>query len=269
MPTIQVNDTTLAYDDIGPRDGVPLLFSHSLFFNRHMFDPLAALLSEEFRVVSYDHRGQGDSAAAPIDELDMDTLSQDAAALIEALDLAPCHVLGNSMGGFIALRLAARRPDLVASAVAMGSSAEEEHSLAEFAPLVAHLQSDGPTEIIDTLMYIMFGDASLGEGTAATKEWREYMLSLDTSIGDCAHQVIHRTSIKDEIGTTETPIFAIAGAEDHAYPPPLSSDQLAAAAGRGQVVTVTAAGHSVALEQPEVVAEHIRGHLAALRPLPA
>jgi 3-oxoadipate enol-lactonase len=81
----------------------------------------------------------------------MDTLAEDAAALIEALDLAPCHFVGNSMGGFIALRLAA----------AMGSSAEEEYKKEDFGPLVSHLQEHGTTEVIDLLMYIMFGDTTM------------------------------------------------------------------------------------------------------------
>lgn len=34
MPPLAVNATTLAYDDIGPRDGIPLLLSHSLFLHQ-------------------------------------------------------------------------------------------------------------------------------------------------------------------------------------------------------------------------------------------
>ena len=85
MPTIDVNNTTLAYDEVGDPDGIPLLLSHSLFFTRRMFDPLIEQLGAGYRVVAYDHRGQGESASAPVDQLDMDTLSEDAAALIEAL----------------------------------------------------------------------------------------------------------------------------------------------------------------------------------------
>lgn len=263
MASIDVNDTSLAYDEVGDPNGIPLLLSHSLFFTRRMFDPLIAQLGGGYRVVAYDHRGQGDSAAAPVEQLDMDTLTDDAAALVEALDLGPCHVVGNSMGGFIALRLAARRPDLVRSAVAVGSSAEEEHSLAAFAPLVAQMQAHGTADVIDSLMHIMFGDTSLAEPSAQTLAWREYMLGLDRSIGDAAHQVIHRARLVEELEGCAVPVLAIAGAEDHAYPPPLSSDALAAATG-GRSVLVPAAGHSVSLEQSRVVAEHLRAHLADL-----
>ncbi|MFH5211821.1 alpha/beta fold hydrolase [Antrihabitans sp. NCIMB 15449] len=261
MASIDVNGTTLAYDEAGPKDATAIVFSHSLFFNRAMFDYYLQNFSPQYRVVTYDHRGQGESASAPLDELDMDTLTDDAAALIEALDLGPCHFVGNSMGGFVALRLAARRPDLLRSAVALNSSAEEEHKLAEFEPVVAAARDKGPAELIDILMYIMFGDTSIAEETPAAKHWRLHMLSLPNSIADSAHQVIHRRSIVDELASTKVPVLAIAGSEDHAYPPPISSENIAAATG-GRHLTVEAAGHSVSAEQPEIVAGHLRDHFA-------
>nr|WP_240962633.1 alpha/beta hydrolase [Antrihabitans stalactiti] len=214
MATIEVNGTTLAYDEAGPKDAPAIVFSHSLFFNRRMFDYYLENFSSDYRVITYDHRGQGESAQAPLEQLDMDTLTDDAAALIEALDLGPCHFVGNSMGGFIALRLAARRPDLLRSAVALNSSAEEEHQLAAFEPLVEAAKAKGTAELIDVLMYIMFGDTSIAEETPAAKQWRLHMLSLPNSIGNSAHQVIHRRSIVDELSSTTVPVLAIAGSED-------------------------------------------------------
>ena len=253
--TVAVRGTTLAYVDSGPSEGETFVLSHSLFFDHTMFDELTArLVSAGHRVVAYDHRGQGASAPAPRDEQSMDELTKDAAALIEALDLAPVHFVGNSMGGFIALRLAARRPDLVASVAALGSSAEEEHQLAAFAPLVEALGQHGAAPAIDTLMHIMFGDTSLAKGGPVVDHWRERMSGLGTEIGDSAHQVIHRERLVEELDGTSVPVVAISGVEDHAYPPPVSDVNIAAATG-GTHHAVEAAGHSVALEQPDEVAQ--------------
>lgn len=141
----------------------------------------------------------------------MDTLAEDAAALIEHLELGRCHFAGNSMGGFVALRLAARRPELVRTVAAMGSSAEEEHKLAEFSPLVKHLGDHGPEQVTAILMHIMFGDLTLSAPSRAAirDEWRGYMLTLPTSIGDAAYQVIHRQSIAKELTETTVPVLAI------------------------------------------------------------
>jgi 3-oxoadipate enol-lactonase len=265
MKTLSINGATIAYVDSGPVDGVAVVLSHSLFFDHTMFDGLTALLVEDgYRVVAYDHRGQGASSRAERSELGMDTLTEDAAQLIEAVGLGKVHFAGNSMGGFIALRLAARRPDLLLSAIALGSSAEEEHQLEAFAPLVDALKEHGSGAVIDPLMHIMFSDTSLAEPSESTLAWRQFMLSLDRSIGDCAWQVIHRSSIVEELSGCAVPVLAIAGAEDHAYPPPISSVNIAAATG-GSAVVLEAAGHSVALEQSGPVATRLTEFFATTR----
>ena len=262
MRTAQVNGTEIAYSDDGPTDGVPVVLSHSLFFDHTMFAELGALLvAAGHRVIAYDHRGQGASAPGTPDSLTMDALTEDAAALIRHLELGRVHVVGNSMGGFVALRLAARHPDLLISASALGSSAEEEHQLAEFAPLVARLSEVGGGELVDTLMFIMFGDTSLAAGGPAIATWRDFMTDLPPSIGTAAHGVIHRGSIVDELAGCAVPVLAIAGTEDHAYPPPISDVNIAEATG-GRQVAVAAAGHSVSLEQPNEVAHHLLEHFA-------
>ena len=128
--------------------------------------------------------------------MDRDTLSADAAKLIKHLNLGPVHFAGNSLGGFIALQLAARRPELLASVIMMGSSGEAEGKVAEFDPLATVMSEQGTEPVIDTLMWIMLGDETLA---AQNAKWRSFMLGLDKGIGDCAHQVIHRQSVLAEL----------------------------------------------------------------------
>src|SRR6478609_9264173 len=161
MPMIELNGTTVHYKDDGPRDAHVVVMSPSMFFDVRMFAAQAAALSDRFRVVRYDHRGQGESARAPREQLDMDTLAEDAAALIEALDLAPCTFVGNSMGGFVGLRLAARRPDLIASAVLMGTSADVEEQANEMDGLVEVLAEQGMEPVLDGVLHFMMGDTTL------------------------------------------------------------------------------------------------------------
>lgn len=264
MPEIAVNGTQLYYEEYGPRDRPALVFSHSLFFDHTMFHRQVERFSSEYRVVVYDHRGQDRSAQAPLEELDMDTLAEDAAALIEELGLARCHFVGNSMGGFIAARLAARRPDLLLSAVIVGSSAEAEGKVDDFGPLVVHLQQHGTEEIIDTLMYIMFGDTSLAEPEREDlrEHWRQYMLGLPTTIGDAAHGVVYRKDVLPELADARVPVLAVAGEEDHAYEPVLSQ-HIAETAPGGRWVAVGQAGHSLAVERPEAVNEHLAEHFSS------
>nr|WP_296770761.1 alpha/beta hydrolase [Rhodococcus sp. (in: high G+C Gram-positive bacteria)] len=264
MTTVSIDGATIWYESTGPIDGPPVVLSHSLFFDHRMFDDLAALLvAAGHRVVTYDHRNHGGSSLHPQDELTVDILTDDAAHLIEELALGPVHFVGNSLGGFVALRLAARRPDLLLSVVAVGSSAEEEHQLEAFAPLVDLLKETGGAANIDTLCYIMFGDTSIAESTPAFTLWRERMSALPPEIGASAYQVIHRQRIVEELAGCAVPVLAISGAEDHAYPPPISDVNIADATD-GTYRAVPAAGHSVSLEQHETVAGHLLEHFSTV-----
>jgi pimeloyl-ACP methyl ester carboxylesterase len=71
-------------------------------------------LAESYRVLVYDRRGHSRSDA-PAVQGSLDEDADDLAALVELLGLAPVHVVANSVGGIIALRLVGRRPDLFRS----------------------------------------------------------------------------------------------------------------------------------------------------------
>jgi len=262
LPTIDVNGTTLGYSDTGDTGGPgpAVLMSHSLFFDRGMFAAQVAEFGRRYRVVTYDHRGQGESARSQF--VDMDTLAGDAAALIVALDLGPAHVVGNSMGGFVALRLAARRPELVRSAVVLSSSADEEGQVENFQALLEYARTEGVRKTVDALLYIMFGDTTLDGRVALRERWRRHFAALDESILTAAEAVVHREGVLGELVGCTVPLLVLSGAEDHAYPPELSQ-RIADTAGNAHHVTVRGAGHSLAVERPEIVNDLVAEHFAA------
>jgi 3-oxoadipate enol-lactonase len=258
MPQIPVNGTTLHVVESGPADAPVLVLGHSLFFDLTMFDPLVELLGDEFRIVRYCHRGQGGSARD--EPYDMDTLTDDAAALIEELGITGCHYAGNSMGGFVALRLAARRPDLVASVAAIGSSGGVEGKKAEFDPLVDALGQGGVEPLVDTVMHIMFGDTTLSSRPELAGPWRERLATVGPDIEGPARGVVHREAILGALSATRVPILAVAGAEDHAYSV-ADSQAIVDVAPNARLEIVEEAGHSVSLERPEAVAALLREHV--------
>ena len=124
MPNLDVNGTTLFYKDTGPGStGETIVFSHGLLWNTALFAPQIAALRDRYRCVAWDHRGQGKSASGPHRNcIGMELVWQDAVALIEKLGLGAVHFVGLSMGGFVAMRMAARRPDLVKTLVLLETS---------------------------------------------------------------------------------------------------------------------------------------------------
>jgi pimeloyl-ACP methyl ester carboxylesterase len=112
MPEADVNGVRVYYELHG--SGEPLVLVHGAWVDATTWRFVVPGLAENFRVLSYDRRGHSRSAR-PATQGSMDEDGDDLAALLEVLDLAPAHVVTNSGGGNIALRLATRRPDLIGS----------------------------------------------------------------------------------------------------------------------------------------------------------
>jgi 3-oxoadipate enol-lactonase len=249
---------------VSERPGAPaIVLAHPLFMDRSMFAALAAGLAVDFTVVAYDARGHGASGPPDDGRHDMDAAYDDAVGLIEALDLAPVHFAGNSMGGFTALRLAARRPDLVRSVAAIGSSGDAEGQLAAFEPLVDHLRAHGGAEIAPTLAHVFFGDDSLASPAfeAERTRWTDRFAAMPRSMADAAAGVIYRTGILGELRHSSVPVLAVAGAQDHAYSVALS-ERIASTAPRGTLKVIEGAGHSVAMEKPVETEAALRAFIA-------
>lgn len=114
MPAIEVNGTTLHHESAGR--GPAVLFVHGMCGDADVWADQAQRLADRYTVVRYDRRGHTRSAGgdAPISS----TLhADDAAALIEALDLAPCLIVGSSGGAAIAVEVALRHRHLLRGAV--------------------------------------------------------------------------------------------------------------------------------------------------------
>jgi pimeloyl-ACP methyl ester carboxylesterase len=115
MPRIKVGDITLQYDEQG--DGEPLLLIMGYGgSSANLLPEYLAALARTFRVITFDNRGTGqsDSFDGPTSIVEM---AGDAAGLLDELGIGRAHVMGVSMGGYIAQELALHYPDKVAGLV--------------------------------------------------------------------------------------------------------------------------------------------------------
>lgn len=110
MAKLTINGVELAFDDAGHGDP-PFVFIHGFACDRTFWAPQIEDLSRDFRCVSVDLRGRGESPA--IAPFDTTTAAEDVAALIRTLGLDRPVVVGHSLGGLVCLRLNDLHPDLV------------------------------------------------------------------------------------------------------------------------------------------------------------
>jgi pimeloyl-ACP methyl ester carboxylesterase len=167
LQRMTIRGAQLAYNDIG--QGQPLVLVHANISDIRSWDSVTPQLAKKFRVIAYSRR-----YAWPNDEISdkvadpWEDHADDLEAIIEKLDIAPAHLLGNSTGATVALILANKRPDLVKSLIL-----EEPPLISLFLPItppslmdVAKLLWFHPWSFLPT---IYFGATVIGPTTNAFK----------------------------------------------------------------------------------------------------
>ena len=263
MSHITVNGVSLYYEDVGSGPET-LVFSHGLLMSGEMFSAQVEALRGRFRCVCYDHRGQARSEVTA-SGYDMDTLADDAIALIEGLGCAPCHFVGLSMGGFVGMRLAIKRPDLLKSLALMETSADPEpnENKAPYRTLAFIGRWLGFRPVTGRLMGIMFGRTFLQdpEKADARARWRRHLLGLGrTGTARAAHGVIDRQGVYEQLGSITTPTLIVVGDEDIATVP-ARSERMHRAIPDSKLVVIPGAGHSSCIEQPDAVTRALQDFL--------
>jgi 3-oxoadipate enol-lactonase len=268
MPTLQVNDTSLHYEDSGPgSSGQTIVFSHGLLWNTALFAPQARALQEKYRCLRYDHRGQGKSADSDRRSIDLGTLTTDAVALIDKLVGEPVHFVGLSMGGFVGMRIAARRPELLRSLTLMDTTAEPEPdaNVTRYRLMSAAARRFGVRPLVGQVLPILFGKTPLADPARERdrSHWREQLLANRRSIYRAVNGVLERESVVGELDRITAPTLVLVGAEDAA-----TGVHGAEGIHRGipgsQLVVVPEAGHSAPVEQPEAVTRALEEFLSGL-----
>ncbi|MGI9605321.1 MAG: alpha/beta fold hydrolase [Acidimicrobiales bacterium] len=112
-----------AYGLSGDPDAPPLVLIHGLGLDRETWRDHVRTFTEDFRVLTYDLFGHGDSDGPP-ETPSLTTYSEQLAALLDELDIASAHVVGFSLGGMINRRFAADHPDRVESLAILNSPHE-------------------------------------------------------------------------------------------------------------------------------------------------
>lgn len=125
MATIEVNGCTLWVKTSGA--GVPVIHLHGSALGHENFATVTPSLARHFRVIDFDMRGYGMSER-PIQHYDMKVWADDAIGLLDELGIDRAHVHGVSMGGAIAIQLAATYPERVHRIVVNGTYAKNDYA---------------------------------------------------------------------------------------------------------------------------------------------
>lgn len=265
MPTLDVNDTSLYYEDTGPGStGETIAWSHGLLWSTELFAAQIAALRGRYRCIAWDHRGQGRSAPDHRHCIGIELVWQDAVALLDRLGGGPVHLAGLSMGGFVAMRVAARRPELVKSLILLETSADPEPlaNVARYRMLTAVVRALGPRVVARRTGPIMLGKSILTDPTRKAQVARHVaVMTRRRDIWRAVNGVVDRAGVFDELGRIRANTLVVVGDEDVATPPAKAA-RIAAAIAGATLATIPRAGHSSPVEEPAAVTAAIERFLS-------
>lgn len=267
VATIEINGTTIHYECSG--QGPPILFVHGAFGDSDVWADQAARLNAGHTCVRYDRRGYSRSARgeAPVDYA---LHADDAVALIDALDLAPCLIVGSSSGAVIAFDVALRHGRLLRGAVLSepplfgldpdsGAAAK-----AELGPAIgAAIMAGGPRAAVDAFMQITCPGLW---GIIDHMRKQRYRANADIGFTDVGAPPL--TVTVDQLAGVTVPVLLIAGSTSSSWLLTITRT-LAAGLPDARLVELDHCGHVTYAEQPAEFADAVSRFVAELDRRPA
>jgi pimeloyl-ACP methyl ester carboxylesterase len=255
MAKIDINGVSIHYQIQG-EGSETIVFAHGLLWSGQIFERQIDLFQRRYRCISFDFRGQGQTAA-PRSGYDIETLYADTTALIEALSAAPCHFVGVSMGGIVGLRIAIRKPEMIKSLALFATSAdaESEEKIKRYRTLTFIAKWFGLRLIANKVMPVMFGKTFLNDPLRAElrRLWRQRLIAnRRIGIARAVIGVVYRDPIYEQINKISAPTLVAIGDEDLA----ISREQANRVHSRiatSKLAMIPRAGHTPTVEEPAVV----------------
>jgi pimeloyl-ACP methyl ester carboxylesterase len=237
---------------MGSGASAPLLLVHGFTGSALDWADVQPALARDRRVVAYTHRGHAGSPHTP--PYTFDALVDDLASVIDDLDLSPVHLLGHSMGGVVALRLALGNPAKIRSLVLMDTFAEPAGGLPTemMDALFARVRAEGMAPMVEMARSFVRPEVLARTEATLRATDPDAFVAFGLELRDYP-------SLVDRLGELAMPVTVMVGANDTnlVQPARVMAERIP-----GAVLEVIAdAGHSPQDDQPEAWLRVVRDHL--------
>jgi pimeloyl-ACP methyl ester carboxylesterase len=247
--TAAANGTTLAFKDLGP--GFPLVMINGFASPMDTWNPpLLAGLARAFRVIVFDNRGTGYSAASA-GPFSIPLFADDTVALMDTLGIGRAHVLGLSMGASVAQELALAHPERVERLVLVAGTCGGKEMVRMRPETWAALadRSGGPAELADRMFSVLF----TREWLATHDPWKYCPEVQETTSEDNAARQAEAffswPGSYDRLPGIHSPTLIVTGTDD-AVIPQENSRILAARIPGARLAKFPGAGHGLQYQCP-------------------
>jgi 2-succinyl-6-hydroxy-2,4-cyclohexadiene-1-carboxylate synthase len=260
-------DVRLNYFVAGEGTAVTLL--HGFTQSGRSWQEVIAATPQGWRWVVPDLRGHGETRIRPGAACTMDGCLADLVMLWDHLGVERTHLVGYSMGGRLALHIAARKPERLLSLLTIGAHAGLEEDAREGRrlgdeALAQRIENDGLEPFVKYWSGLPLFAGLERRGPSFLAQVRAERMNNTVAGLACSLRGMGAGTMQpvwDDLARVTVPCTFVAGQLDHGYV--ASARKLAGAVPNGRVEVVLRAGHAVHQERPEAFAHVLANHLAA------
>jgi pimeloyl-ACP methyl ester carboxylesterase len=265
MSIARIGDIEMYYEEHGGGD--PLLLIMGLAADSQAWVFQIPAFAERFRTIAFDNRGVGRSSK-PTGPYSVHQMADEAAALLDHLEIASAHVVGVSMGGMIAQEIALRHPEKIRRLVLACTYPEPDHDVEEHrrfsvgqlgGKVSAAGQIDIDVSAIDPFAFLQqmlptvfnqsFIERELPKLIQVFSGALQYGFSMEAILGQVAAVMSHKAT--DRLHQIASPTLVITGDADRLISP-ANSDLLARSIPNARLVKIPGGSHGFNFETPEI-----------------
>ncbi|MFA5268401.1 MAG: alpha/beta hydrolase [Methanoregula sp.] len=251
MKTVPVGDITIAYKEIG--SGEPLILIMGYSGTMDLWDTrLVNQLAQHYRVIIFDNRGMGNSTSSDR-EYTIRLFAEDTAGLMDALGIKKAHVMGWSMGTFVAQELTLSYPEKVEKLILYAGTPGGKEALSPAPQDIAALTNMTGTdrERGERLFGELFPSAWLKENPDPSKYFpRVTEMSAPVNVMRQDAAILAWNGTSSRLPALKQPLLLIAGEQD-VIAPPGNSLLIAEQVPQSWVVRIRGGGHGLMYQYPD------------------
>jgi len=257
-----VNGIQVNYEIHGKLGAPWLVLSHSLACSVRMWDPQIAALKDQYRILAFDTRGHG-ATAAPKGAYTLDLLADDLYFLLKDLKITAAHYCGLSMGGMIGQTFALKYPGVFSTLTLADTTSRYP---AEAAPVwmdrIKTAETKGMEALAQGTLERWFTEPFRKSQPAVVDAIRKLIVSTPVAgYAGCCH-ALPKINVTARLKEIQCPILVIVGEQDPGTPLAMAQEIHANAPG-SKLVVLPSAAHLANLEQPEGFSRALREFLSS------
>jgi pimeloyl-ACP methyl ester carboxylesterase len=224
MKSIHANNIQIAYQDLG--SGPPLLLIHGFSLDHSMWSAQAEELQRSYRLIIPDLRGSGETEDQG-EPYSIETMADDAAALLEALGIESAAVASHSMGGFILVHMLVRHPSKVCSAGFVSTQAtsagtsepDAKFKMPDYKAMARFVTDEGSEAFAATFIPKLFSPGYIESHPSEVAQTRSVIEGQSPdSIALMLGALWQRPDMAAHLPDFDVPSFAVVGDEDAIVP---------------------------------------------------